>query len=294
MTEAEWLAEGFEQNRTRLRAVAYRMLGSFAEADDAVQEAWLRLSRSDASGVDNLGAWLTTIVARVCLNVLRSRNTRREEPFGVHVPDPVISPADGTNPEDEALLADSVGLALNVVLDTLTPAERLAFVLHDMFDLPFDEIAPMVRRSPDAARQLASRARRRVRGAAVHAPDPDIGRQREVVDAFFAAARGDGFDALVAVLDPDVVLRSDGGTALPEVSVVLHGPAAVVDHGLRIHDPAALLRPVLVNGAVGMVVILRGRLVAVAGFTVSHGKVTEIDILADPERLARLDLASLA
>ena len=294
MTESEWLAEGFEQNRTRLRAVAYRMLGSLAEADDAVQEAWLRLSRSDASGVDNLGAWLTTVVARVCLNVLRSRNTRREEPFGVHMPDPVISPADGTNPEDEALLADSVGLALNVVLDTLTPAERLAFVLHDMFDLPFEEIAPMVGRSPDAARQLASRARRRVRGAAVHAPDPDIGRQREVVDAFFAAARRGDFDALVAVLDPDVVLRSDGGTALPEVSVVLHGSAAVVGHGLRVQDPAAIYRPVLVNGAVGMVVILRGQLVAVAGFTVSRGKVTEIDILADPERLARIDLASLA
>ena len=294
MTESEWLAEGFEQNRTRLRAVAYRMLGSLAEADNAVQEAWLRLSRSDASGVDNLGAWLTTVVARVCLNVLRSRNTRREEPFGVHVPDPVISPADGTNPEDEALLANSVGLALNVVLDTLTPAERLAFVLHDMFDLPFEEIAPMVGRSPDAARQLASRARRRVRGAAVHAPDPDIGRQREVVDAFFAAARRGDFDALVAVLDPDVVLRSDGGTALPEVSVVLHGSAAVVGHGLRVQDPAAMARPVLVNGAVGMVVILRGQLVAVAGFTVSRGKVTEIDVLADPGRLGWIDLASLA
>jgi RNA polymerase sigma-70 factor (ECF subfamily) len=188
MAEADWLTEGFEQNRTRLRAVAYLMLGSFAEADDAVQEAWLRLSRSDASGVENLGGWLTTIVARVCLNVLRSRNTRREEPMGVHVPDPVISRADGTSPEDEALLADSVGLALHVVLETLTPAERLAFVLHDMFDLPFDEIAPMVGRSPAAARQLASRARRRVRGADVQAPDPDIARQREVVDAFYAAA----------------------------------------------------------------------------------------------------------
>jgi RNA polymerase sigma factor (sigma-70 family) len=294
MTGSEWLAEGFEQNRTRLRAVAYRMLGSLAEADDAVQETWLRLSRSDASDVGNLGAWLTTVVARVCLNVLRSRNTRREEPFGVHVPDPVISRVEGTNPEDEAVLADSVGLALNVVLDTLAPAERLAFVLHDMFDLPFDEIAPMVGRSPDAARQLASRARRRVRGAAGRAPDPDMGRQREVVDAFFAAARRGDFDALVAVLDPDVVLRSDGGKALPEVSVVLHGPAAVVGHGLRIHDPAALLRPVLVNGAAGVVVILRGQLVAVAGFTVSRGKVTEIDVLADPERLARFDLAGLA
>ena len=293
MTESEWLAEGFEQNRTRLRAVAYRMLGSLPEADDAVQEAWLRLSRSDASGVDNLRAWLTTIVARVCLNVLRSRNTRREELIGVNVPDPVLSRVDGTNPEDEALLADSVGLALNVVLDTLAPAERLAFVLHDMFAVPFDEIAPMVGRSPDAARQLASRARRRVRGAAVHAPDPDIGRQREIVDAFFAAARRGDFDALVAALDPDVVLRSDGGTAYPEVSVVLHGPAAVVNHGLRIHDPAALLRPVLVNGAAGAVVILHGQPVAVVGITVSRGKVAAIDIIADPERLRRFDLASL-
>jgi RNA polymerase sigma-70 factor (ECF subfamily) len=294
MTESEWLAEGFEQNRTRLRAVAYRMLGSLAEADDAVQEAWLRLSRSDASGVDNLGAWLTTIVARVCLNVLRSRNARREEPFGVHVPDPVISREDGTNPEDEALLADSVGLALNVVLDTLAPAERLAFVLHDMFDLPFDEIAPMVGRSPDAARQLASRARRRVRGAAVRAPDPDIGRQREVVDAFFAAARRGDFDALVAVLDPDVVLRSDGGPAYPEVSVVVRGPAAVIEHGLRVHDPSAVFRPVLVNGAPGMVVILGGQPVAVAGLTVARGKIVEIDIIADPERLRRFDLDRLA
>jgi RNA polymerase sigma factor (sigma-70 family) len=294
MTESEWLAEGFEQNRTRLRAVAYRMLGSLAEAEDAVQEAWLRLSRSDASGVDNLGAWLTTIVARVCLNVLRSRNTRREEPIGVIVPDPVLNRIDGTNPEDEALLADSVGLALNVVLDTLAPAERLAFVLHDMFAVPFDEIAPMVGRSPEAARQLASRARRRVRGAAVHAPDPDIGRQREVVDAFFAAARRGDFDALVVALDPDVVLRSDGGTAYPEVSVVLHGPAAVVNHGLRLHDPAALLRPVLVNGSAGAVVILHEQPVAVVGFTFSRGKVAAIDIIADPERLRRFDLASLA
>src|SRR5215468_5436117 len=211
MTEPDWLAEGFEQNRARLRAVAYRMLGSLAEAEDAVQEAWLRASRSDATGVDNLAGWLTTIVARVCLNALRSRRARREDPLGVHVPDPVIGRADGTNPEDEALLADSVGLALQVVLDTLTPAERLAFVLHDLFDLPFDEVAPIVGRSSAAARQLASRARRRVRGADVHAPDPDIGRQREVVDAFFAAARRGDFDALVTVLDPEVVERIDAG-----------------------------------------------------------------------------------
>ncbi len=293
MTESDWLAEGFEKNRPRLRAVAYRMLGSLAEADDAVQEAWLRLSRSDASGVDNLGAWLTTIVARVCLNVLRSRNARREEPMGVHVPDPVISRTDGTNPEDEALLADSVGLALLVVLETLAPAERLAFVLHDMFDLPFDEIAPMVGRSPATARQLASRARRRVRGAEVQAPDPDIGRQREVVDAFYAAARHGDLDALVAVLDPDVVLRSDGGAARPDASVVVHGAAAVAGQALRFHQPSALVRPTLVNGAAGVVVTMDGQPIAVIGFTVSCGKIVEIGAIADPERLLPLDLAVL-
>jgi RNA polymerase sigma-70 factor (ECF subfamily) len=293
MTEPDWLAEGFEKNRARLRAVAYRMLGSFAEAEDAVQEAWLRLSRSDASGVDNLGAWLTTIVARVCLNVLRSRKTRREEPMGVHVPDPVIGRADGTTPEDEALLADSVGLALQVVLETLTPAERLAFVLHDMFDLPFDQIAPMVGRSPAMARQLASRARRRVQGADIQATDPDIARQREVVDAFFAAAHRGDFDALVAVLDPDVVLRSDGGTARPDASVVLHGAAAVAGRTLTAAQPSALRRPALVNGAAGVVVIVSGQPVAVMGFTVSRGKIAEIDAIVDPERLRRLDLAVL-
>jgi RNA polymerase sigma factor (sigma-70 family) len=293
MTESEWLAEGFEQNRARLRAVAYRMLGSLAEADDAVQEAWLRLSRSDASGVDNLGAWLTTIVARVCLNVLRSRNTRREEPMGVHVPEPVVSRADGTSPEDEALLADSVGLALNVVLETLTPAERLAFVLHDMFDLPFDEIAPMVGRTPATARQLASRARRRVRGADVRAPDRDVARQREVVDAFFAAAHRGDFDALVAVLDPDVVLRSDGGAAHPEASMVLRGAAAIAGRTLMIADPSVPKRPVLVNGAAGVVAVLGGRPVGLIGFTVSRGKIVEIDAIVDPERLRRLDPAVL-
>jgi RNA polymerase sigma factor (sigma-70 family) len=291
--ESDWLVEGFEQNRSRLRAVAYRMLGSLAEADDAVQEAWLRLSRSDASNVDNLGAWLTTIVARVCLNALRSRKTRREEPMGVHVPDPVISRADGTSPEDEALLADSVGLALHVVLETLTPAERLAFVLHDLFDLPFDEIAPIVRRTPATARQLASRARRRVRGAAAHAPDPDLARQREVVDAFFAAAHRGDFDALVAVLDPDVVARTDGGTANPDASMVLRGAAAVAGRSLAIAQPSALKRPALVNGAAGVVVTVGERPVAVLGFTVSGGKIVEIDAIVDPERLRRLDLAAL-
>src|SRR5215467_10720954 len=285
MTESDWLAEGFEQNRTRLRAVAYRMLGSLAEADDAVQEAWLRVSGSDASGVDNLGAWLTTIVARVCLNMLRSRKTRREDPMGVHVPDPVISRADGMSPEDEALLADSVGLALQVVLETLAPAERLAFVLHDMFDLPFEEIAPIVGRSPAAARQLASRARRRVRGAEVRAPDPDIGRQREVVDAFYAAARRGDLGALVAMLDPDVVLRADGGAARPDVSVVVRGAAAVASHGSKLHQPSALLRPALVNGAAGIVATIAGQPIAVLGFTISRGKVAEVNVIADPERL---------
>ena len=293
MAESDWLAEGFEQNRPRLKAVAYRMLGSLAEADDAVQEAWLRLSRSDASGVDNLSAWLTTIVARVCLNVLRSRNTRREEPMGVNVPDPVISRVDGTSPVDKALLADSVGLALLVVLQTLTPAERLAFVLHDMFDLPFDEIAPIVGRSPATARQLASRARRRVRGAGVQAPDPDVARQREVVDAFLAAAHQGNFDALLAVLDPDVVLRSDGGTARPDISGVLRGAAAVASGALMTARPSALERPALVNGAAGVVVTAGGQPVAVIGFTVSRGKIVEIDAVADPERLLRLDLSVL-
>jgi RNA polymerase sigma factor (sigma-70 family) len=293
MAESDWLAEGFERNRTRLRAVAYRMLGSFAEADDAVQEAWLRLSRSDASGVDNLAGWLTTIVARVCLNVLRSRHTRREELMGVHVPDPVVSRADGTSPEDEALLADSVGLALQVVLETLAPAERLAFVLHDMFDLPFDEIAPMVGRSPATARQLASRARRRVRGADARTPDPDLARQRAVVDAFFAAAHHGDLDALVAVLDPDVVLRSDGGTAHPEASGVLHGAAAVAGRALMVAQPSALKRPALVNGAAGVVITLGGQPVAVMGFTVSRGKIAEIDVIIDPERLLRLGLPAL-
>ncbi len=293
MTNSAWLADGFEKNRTRLRAVAYRMLGSLTEADDAVQEAWLRLSRSDARGVENLGAWLTTIVVRVCLNVLRSRNTRREEPIGVHVPDPVISRADGRSPEDEALLADSVGLALQVVLETLSPAERLAFVLHDMFDLSFDEIAPMVERTPATTRQLASRARRRVRGADVQAPDPDIAHQREVVDAFFAAAHSGDLDALVAVLDPDVVVRIDAGAKRPAASVLIHGAAAVAGRTLLIAQPSALKRPALVNGAAGVVVTVEGQPVAIMGFTVSRGKIVEINAIVDPERLRRFDLAVL-
>jgi RNA polymerase sigma-70 factor, ECF subfamily len=292
MDENEWLAERFEEHRTHLRAVSYRMLGSLSEADDAVQEAWLRLSRSDTSGVENLGGWLTTVVARVCLNMLRSRKSRREEPLGVHMPDPVVSREDGADPEYEALLADSVGLALLVVLETLSPAERLAFVLHDMFAVPFDEIAPMVGRSPTAARQLASRARRRVRGAAP-APDADIARQRDVVDAFFAAARGGDFDALVAVLDPDVVLRSDGGAERPGATAVVHGARAVAERALMFARLSPFVRPALVNGVAGVVVAPRGEPFSVMAFTVTGGKIVAIDGLADPTRLRELDLAVL-
>jgi RNA polymerase sigma-70 factor (ECF subfamily) len=290
MDEHEWLAERFEEHRTHLRAVAYRMLGSVSEADDAVQEAWLRLSRADRSDVENLGGWLTTVVARVCLNMLRSHKSRREEPLGVHVPEPIVSREDGMNPEHEALLADSVGLALLVVLETLTPAERLAFVLHDMFAVPFDEIAPMVGRSPTAARQLASRARRRVQGAAP-APDADLARQREVVDAFFAAARGGDFDALVAVLDPDVVLRSDGGLERPGASLEVHGAPAVARRALTFARLSPFVRPALVNGAAGVVVAPRGRPFSVMGFTVTGGRIVAIDALADPTRLRDLDLS---
>jgi RNA polymerase sigma factor (sigma-70 family) len=295
MDEHNWLARRFEADRTHLRAVAYRMLGSLSEADDAVQEAWLRLSRSDTSGVQNLGGWLTTVVARVCLDMLRSRRSRREKPLGepqvgVHVPDPIVSRADGLDPEHEALLADSVGLALLVVLETLSPAERLAFVLHDMFAVPFGEIAPIVGRSPAASRQLASRARRRVRGAAT-VPDADLNRQREVVDAFLAAARGGDFDALVAVLDPDVVLRSDRGAVPAGASREVRGAPAVARRAAK--ERARAARPALVNGAVGVVVAPRGRLLMVLGFTIRGGKIVEIDAIADPARLRKLDLAVL-
>jgi RNA polymerase sigma-70 factor (ECF subfamily) len=293
MNENEWLAEQFEEHRSRLRAVSYRMLGSEAEADDALQDAWVRVSRADASAVENVGGWLTTIVARVCLNRLRSRNARREELSGAHVPDPIISLERGRDdPEHEAVLADSVGLALLVVLETLAPAERLAFVLHDMFDLPFDEIAPMVGRSAAAARQLASRARRRVRGAAP-VPDADLAGQRKVVDAFFAAARDGDFAALVAVLDPDVVLRSDGGDLPGRASAVVHGPSSVAERAMMFARPEAVLRPVLVNGAAGVVAIVDGRPISVMGFTVANGTIVEIDALTDPERLSRLDLTVL-
>lgn len=296
MDHSEWLADRFEEHRARLRAVAYRMLGSLTDADDAVQDTWLRLSRSRADEVDNLGGWLTTVVARVSLNMLRTRNLWREESLGVHVPDPLVSLHGELQPEDEALLADSVGLALLVVLDTLAPAERLAFVLHDMFQLPFEEIAPMVGRTPVAARQLASRARRRVKGAEVPVPDPDLNRQRAVVDAFFLAARGGDFDALVAVLDPDVVLRLDTGAKRPAASLAIRGATAVARQalsGLTTILRATHLHPALVNGAAGVVVTARGRTITVIGFTVTNGKIVEIDAIADPERLPRIAAEAL-
>jgi RNA polymerase sigma-70 factor (ECF subfamily) len=289
MDEREWLAERFEEHRTHLRAVAYRMLGSLSEADDAVQEAWLRLSRSDADAIENLGGWLTTVVARVSLTMLRSRTTRREQPLGVRIPDPIIDPADGADPEHEALLADSVGLALLIVLEMLSPAERVAFVLHDMFGVPFGEIAEIVDRSPDATRQLASRARRRVMGQRTK-PDPDLDRQREVVDAFLSAAREGDFDALVAVLDPDIVLRADlGGGQTQE----LHGAEAIARQAQSFARLDVVAHRVLVNGAVGTLTLRDGRPFSVGAMTVRDGRIVEMDFLADPERLARLDLTVL-
>jgi RNA polymerase sigma factor (sigma-70 family) len=292
MGEREWLTERFEENRAHLTAVAYRMLGSRTEADDAVQESWLRLSRSGAHDVENLRAWLTTVVARVSLDMLRSRKSRREDPLGPHVPEPIVTREGEANPEHEALLADSVGLAMLVVLETLSPAERLAFVLHDMFAVPFDDIAPLVERTPAATRQLASRARRRVRGAAP-VPDPDVGRQRQVVDAFLAAARGGDFEALVSVLDPEVVLRVDRGALAGARPGDVRGVAAVMEQVRGFARLARFARPALVNGAAGFVVIPRDRPVAVAGFTVTGGKIVEIDLLADPARLRELDLTVL-
>jgi RNA polymerase sigma-70 factor, ECF subfamily len=284
------LARRFEAQRGRLRAVAYRTLGSLSEADDAVQEAWLRLGRTDPRGLDNLGAWLTTVVARVCLDMLRARGARREEPLGVHLPEPIVDRSDGVDPEHEALLADGVGLALLVVLETLAPAERVAFVLHDLFAVPFEEIAPIVGRSPAAARQLASRARRRVRGAAP-APDPDLDRQQRLVGAFLAAARGGDLQGLLAVLDPGVVVRADGGPLRP--GGVVRGAAAAATQALAFARFAEVARPALVNGAAGLVAAAGGRPISVLAFTVAGGRIVEIDILADPERLRRLDLAAL-
>ena len=289
MESREHLAGQFEQHRPYLRAVAYRMLGDLTEADDAVQESWLRLSRSDTSGVENLGGWLTTVVARVCLDMLRSRESRREESLDVHLPDPIVSSSDRIDPEHEALLADSVGLALLVVLDTLNPAERLAFVLHDLFAMPFDEIAPIVGRSPTAARQLASRARRRVRGADME-KDADLTRQREVVDAFLAASRAGDFDALLAVLDPDVVLRSDRAAVHAGVSNEVRGATAVAN---TFSGRARGAQPALVNGAMGLVWAPGGQPRVVFGFTITRGKIVEIDLVSDPKRLHQLDLTIL-
>jgi RNA polymerase sigma factor (sigma-70 family) len=292
MDERDWLAERFQEHRPRLRAVAYRVLGSTSEADDAVQEAWIRLGRSNAAAIDNLEAWLVTVVGRVALDLLRSRRTRREEPLETHVPDPIIDNADGVDPQHEALLADSVGLALLVVLETLTPAERLAFVLHDMFAVPFEEIAPIVERTPEAARQLASRARRRVRGAAP-VQDADLPAQWEVVEAFLAAARNGDFEALVAVLDPAVVLRSDGG-AVAGLSRVVRGAEAVAGQAQMWARVDLTMRRALVNGGPGMVTFLHGRPFSVAAVTIKNRKIVELDFLADPERVARLDLTALA
>ena len=290
MDERDWLAERFEERRSRLRAVAYRMLGSVSEADDAVQEAWLRLSRSDVDAIENLDGWLTTVVARVSLNMLRSRNVRREEPIGVHIPEPIVDRSDGTNPEHEALLADSVGLALLVVLETLSPPERLAFVLHDIFAMPFDEIAPIVERSPEATRQLASRARRRIQ-AENTVPDADLDTQREVLDAFLAASREGDFDRLVAVLDPDVVLKVDFG---PEGgSQELRGAEAVARQASLYAGLGLETRPVTVNGTAGAVSFLDGQLFSIGAITVRGRRIVELDILADPERLQELDLSIL-
>jgi RNA polymerase sigma-70 factor (ECF subfamily) len=289
--EHDRLAERFESHRPHLRAVAYRMLGSLAEADDAVQEAWLRLSRSDTTGVTNLGGWLTTVVARLCLDQLRGRATRREEPLGVHVPDPVVGRAEGTDPEQAALITDAVGLALFVVLETLTPAERVAFVLHDTFAVPFAEIAPLLDRSPDAVKQLASRARRRVRQE-VPAPGGDLVRQRKVADAFSAAARGGDLAGLLAVLDPDVVLRADYGSAAASKSV--RGAETVARQALTFAQFARTGRPVLVNGAPGVITSKDGEAFAILAFTIDGDRILAIDILADPVRLRRLNpLATL-
>lgn len=295
MTPDEFLAGQFESHRTHLNAVAYRMLGSLAEAEDAVQEAWLRLSRVDAGEIGNLGGWLTTVVGRVCLDMLRARRTRCEEPWDApdRLPDPVLGADDAPDPEQEVLLADAVGLALQVVLDSLAPAERLAFVLHDLFGLPFEQIAPIVERSPDAARKLASRARGRVRGAAP-SPDADVAGQRRVVAAFQAASRDGDFDALLAVLDPDAVLRADIGAAAGGLKI-LRGAREVAGNALLFRGVhrVAVVRPVLVNGGAGLLTTVEGRVASVMSFSVVAGRIAAIDILADPERLARLDLGAV-
>jgi RNA polymerase sigma-70 factor (ECF subfamily) len=289
MDDKDWLAQRFEEHRPRLRAVAYRMLGSTGEADDAVQETWIRLSRSDADEIENLEAWLVTVVGRVALNLLRARAMRREEPLDTRLPDPVVDRADGIDPEHEALIADSVGLALLVVLETLSPAERLAYVLHDMFSVPFEEIGAIVNRSPEAARQLASRGRRRIRDADT-TPDTNPAEQQEIVTAFLAAAREGNFDALVAVLDPDVVVREDsGGGPL----VVVRGAATVAGRALAVSRLGLDARPALVNGTIGFVSRLDGTVYAIAAVSMRDGRITGMDILLDPTRLARIDLGGL-
>jgi RNA polymerase sigma factor (sigma-70 family) len=293
MNDQDWISERFEANRSHLRGVAFRMLGSLTEADDAVQEAWIRLSGTDASQVDNLRAWLTTVVGRVCLNMLRSRKTRRETSLETHLPDPIVSPEEGMDPEQEALLGDSIGLAMLVVLDSLTPAERVAFVLHDVFAVPFDEIAPIVGRNPAAARQLASRARRRVQGAPV--PDVDLDGQWAVVNAFLAAAREGDFERLLAVLDPEVVLRSDGGESRPELISLLRGAQAVAEGAMTFRRFAETATRILVNGVPGGVAWAPdGSPFAVVALTVKGGRIVAIDILADPDRLDQLDLTVVA
>jgi RNA polymerase sigma factor (sigma-70 family) len=286
MDERDWLTERFQQHRPRLHAVAYRMLGSTSEADDAVQEAWIRLSRSDADQIDNLEAWLVTAVARVALNLLRARRTRGEEPLDAHLPDPIVDPADGIDPEHQALLADSVGLALLVVLQTLTPAERLAYILHDMFAIPFEQIGAILDRSPEAARQLASRGRRRIRGAGT-TPDADPAAQQHVVAAFLAAARDGDFDALVTVLDPDIVVREDSGSG---TIVEVRGAQNVARRATTVSRLGVVARPALVNGVAGWVAWLDGEVYAVAALTVQQGRIATMDILLDPARLGRLDL----
>jgi RNA polymerase sigma-70 factor (ECF subfamily) len=293
MNDQDWLVERFEANRSHLRSVAFRMLGSLTEADDAVQETWIRLSRADTSDVDNLRGWLTTVVGRVCLNMLRSRKTRREASLEPHLPDPIVSATDGPDPEQEALLGDSIGLALLVVLDLLNPVERVAFVLHDVFAVPFDEIAPIVGRTPTASRQLASRARRRVRGAPV--PDVDLDGQWAVVDAFLAATRSGDFERLLAVLDPDVVVRSDGGPARPALASQVRGARAVAEQAMSFRRFAEAASRVLVNGIPGGVAWAPdGSPFAVLALTVRGGKIVAIDVLADPDRLGKLDLTLVA
>lgn len=294
MTAETWLTEQFEENRGHLKRVAYRMLGSLSEAEDAVQEAWIRLSRSDAAGIENLSGWLTTVVSRVCLDILRSRKARREESLETHVPDPIVGRADRPNPEHDLLLADAVGLALQAVLETLSPPERLAFVLHDMFAVPFEDIAPIVGRSPEAARQLASRARRHVKGAAPKT-DADRNRQREVVDAFLTAARSGNLERLLEVLDPDVVLRADRGELPAGASGVIRGARAIAGQALLVSKLVASARVALVNGTAGIVSFdANGDPFSVMGFTVAGGRIVEIDVLSDPTRLRKLDLSALS